>query len=335
MADKQIKDKIKENLKSMSLGDHLEELRARLILMLLGIVIGLIVTLFFGSRLVSFLEIPYYYAMQSAAKAEEKAKADAPPAAIPDNLVAVQIAEQNPNTLQSLKPGDSFLATVTYYRDDPNLPAFAVVNPLSEETAEADKRPVSGKSLQTIELAEGMLVYLKVCLVFGFILVSPWVFWQAWVFISAGLYSHERKFVHVVAPISAALFMTGSIFFIAIVAPMAMTFFVKFNRAMGVESNWTLQSYMSFVLMLTLVFGAAFQMPIAIVFAEMMGLVSIPMLTKNRKYVILGLLFISAVVTPPDVISQILLAAPLYALYECSIEVCRFLRKRKKQSNEA
>jgi sec-independent protein translocase protein TatC len=336
MADKSIQDQIKENLKSMSLGDHLDELRARLILILLGIVIGLAITLAFGSRLVAFLEIPYHYAMQSAARSAEKDKEQTPPADIPpENLVVVHIAEQNRGALSSLKPGDSFLARIDYYCDDPNHPAFAAVKAVGGETEKSDQQPVSGKSLQTIQLSEGLLVYLKVCLVFGFILVSPWVFWQAWVFISAGLYSHERKFVHVVAPISAILFMAGSVFFIAVVAPLAMTFFIKFNRAMGVESNWTLQSYMSFVLMLTLVFGAAFQMPIGIVFAEMMGLVSIEMLTKNRKYVILGLLFISAVVTPPDVISQVLLATPLYVLYEGSIVVCRILQKRKKQSNEA
>lgn len=335
MAEKPIKDQIKENLKSMSLGDHLDELRARLILMLLGIVVGLVITLSFGSRLVSFLEIPYYHAIRSAAQSPEKDK-EAPPA--PEistkDLVVVQIAEQNPETLKSLKPGDTFLATIKSYQDDPNNPAFAVVKELSSKEQETNEQAVPSKSLQTIELSEGLLVYLKVCLVFGFILVSPWVLWQAWLFVSDGLYSHEKKFVHVVAPISGALFITGSLFFIAVVAPMAMTFFIQFNRAMGVESNWTLQSYMSFVLMLTLVFGAAFQMPIAIVFAEMMGLVTVPMLTKNRKYVILALLFISAVVTPPDVISQILLAAPLYVLYEGSILVCRFLRKRKKQSNE-
>lgn len=336
MADKPIKDKIKENLKSMSLGDHLDELRARLILMILGIVVGLIITLSFGSRLVSFMEIPYYSAIRSAAQSPEKDEEETPaPEILTDDLVVIRIAEQNSDTLQSLKPGDTFLATITSYRDDPNNPAFAELKAISSETPKTNEDVPLGKSLQTIELSEGLLVYLKVCLVFGFILVSPWVLWQAWLFVADGLYSHEKKFVHVVAPISGALFITGSLFFISVVAPMAMTFFIQFNRTMGVESNWTLQSYMSFVLMLTLVFGAAFQMPIAIVFAEMMGLVTIPMLTTNRKYVILALLFISAVVTPPDVISQILLAAPLYVLYESSILVCRFLRKKKKQSNES
>ncbi len=329
------KDQIKENLKSMSLGDHLEELRARLTLMLLGIVVGLAITLFFGARLVSFLEAPYYYAMQKYSQSgqEKDESTSLSDVSFPaENLAHIRISEHNTSSLKSLQPGDSFLATVEYYRDDPNSPAFAELKAIVSET---EQQGHSVKRLQTIELAEGMLVYLKVCLVFGFILVSPWVFWQIWVFVSAGLYRHEKKFVHVVAPISAALFMTGSLFFMGVVAPLAMAFFIRFNSAMGVESNWTLQSYMSFVLTLTLVFGAAFQMPIAIVFAEMMGLVSIETLAKNRKYVVLGLLFIAAVATPPDVISQVLLATPLYVLYESSILICKFLkyRQKKKQSS--
>jgi sec-independent protein translocase protein TatC len=94
---------------------------------------------------------------------------------------------------------------------------------------------------------------------------------------------------------------------------------------------WSLQSYINFVLSLTLIFGLAFQMPIAIVFAEKMGLVTIKALASSRKFVVLGLVVIAAIATPPDVISQIALAVPLYVLYEVSILVCRISRKRKKQ----
>jgi len=326
----------KRELSSMSLGDHLDELRARLILIVLGIIVGLIITLFFGARLVSFLEIPYYHAMQKFSIEEPDEKLPTDVSFLEENLVNIKISEQNVDSLRPLKPGDNFLAYVEFYQDDPNNPAFAELKGLSSDEKRADKsngQVNSVKRLQAIELSEGLLVYLKVCLVFGFILVCPWVFWHVWVFISAGLYRHEKKFIHVAAPISALLFITGSVFFMSVVAPLAMSFFVRFNQALRIESNWTIQSYMSFVLTLTLVFGAAFQMPLGIVFAEMMGLVSIETLAKNRKFVILGLLFIAAVATPPDVISQVLLAAPLYVLYESSILVCRVLRKRKEQSN--
>ncbi len=318
------KDAIKENLKSMSLGDHLDELRARLILMLLGVVIGLAISLFFGKRLVRFLEIPYYDAMKKVHQKQMKSMAEELEDTLPlGDLACIEISDQNLRTYQSLKPGDKIYVKVKYYRDDPNDPVFAELY-----TGEMEINSESIRGLRTLRGPEGMLVYFKVCLVFGFIFVCPWVFWQAWIFISAGLYKHEKKFVHVVAPISGLLFITGAIFFLIVVAPLAMAFFIRFDQLLNVESDWTLQYYIDFVLQLTLVFGAAFQMPIAIVFAEMMGLVSIDALVKNRKYVLLGLLFIAAVATPPDVVSQILLAVPLYILYEGSIVFCRIKQKR-------
>jgi sec-independent protein translocase protein TatC len=249
------KDEKKDELKSMSLGDHLEELRARLILIILGVFVGLIVSLFFGRFLVDILTIPFARALGS-----------------PDVM----------------------------------------------------------HELQTIQPAEGFLVYIKVCLFFGLLITSPWVFWHLWAFISSGLYKHEKKYVHVVVPLSAALFITGSVFFMVVIAPLAFGFFVKFNERLSLASNWTFQNYINMVLMLTLVFGIAFQLPIAIVFAERMGLVSIEQLSKGRKFVLLGLVIIAAMATPPDVISQIALAVPLYGLFECSILFCRFTRRRKK-----
>ena len=248
-------DKDDSKLRSMSLGDHLEELRARLILIILGVFVGLIVCLFFGRYLVDILTIPFAKALGS-----------------PD---------------------------------------------------------VIGE-LQTIQPAEGFLVYIKVCLFFGLLITSPWVFWHTWAFISSGLYKHERKYVHVVVPLSATLFITGSVFFMTVIAPLAFSFFIRFNERLALASNWTFQNYINMVLMLTLVFGIAFQLPIAIVFAERMGLVSIEQLTKGRKFVLLGLVIVAAMATPPDVISQIALAVPLYGLFECSILFCRITRRRKK-----
>ena len=116
-----------------------------------------------------------------------------------------------------------------------------------------------------------------------------------------------------------------------VIAPITMLFFIKFNTGIDfVEVNFTLQNYINFVLALTLIFGLAFQMPIAVVFAERMGLVSVETLGKVRRFVILGLAIVAMIVTPPDVISQIALALPLYVLFEGSLLLCRILRKRKK-----
>lgn len=239
----------------MSLGDHLEELRARLILLVLGLAAGLILALFFGKFFLHLLMVPFEQAMLHA--------------------------EQEPN-------------------------------------------------LQAIKVAEPFLVYLKASLVLAIIVTSPWISYQVWAFISAGLYKHERRYVYAVAPISALLFIVGVFFFLFIVAPLALKFFVQFN--VGVEYikyQPSLSDYVSFILLLSVVFGLAFQSPIAIVFAERMGLVTVETLRRIRKYVLLAVFIIAALATPPDVITQVALAVPLYILYESSILVCHFWKRRK------
>ncbi len=238
----------------MSLGDHLEELRWRLILALLGVVGGLVICLFFGGHLLQFITSPYAAAMERA------------------NLQPVLLA---------------------------------------------------------IQPAEKFLVYFKTSLLFGLIISSPWVFYQLWAFVSAGLYPGEKRYVRRIVPISVLLFIAGAFFFIKVVAPMAMLFFINFNPGIDfVKVNFTLSNYVSFVVSLTIVFGFAFQMPIAIVCLEKLGIVTLANLRQYRKYVILLLAIICALVTPPDVISQIALAVPLYALFEASILICRLTRKK-------
>ncbi|MFI4911548.1 MAG: twin-arginine translocase subunit TatC [Sedimentisphaeraceae bacterium JB056] len=249
--------KNEEKLESMSLGEHLEDLRYRLIMAISGILGGFVVCLFFGKFILKLASMPYKKAMESA------------------GLDA---------TLQAIQPSEQFV------------------------------------------------VYVKCALVFGIVLAAPWIFYHLWKFIAPGLYKKEVRFIHTVSPLSAALFMAGSIFFITVIAPMALSFFINFETGIEfVEVNVTLQNYINFILSLTLIFGLAFQLPIAIIFAEMLGLVTIEMLNKGRKIVIMALVVIAAIVTPPDIISQIALACPLYILYELSIAFCLLTRKRRKK----
>ncbi len=275
-------DEIKENLKSMSLGDHLEELRIRMILALAGLILGMVVCLFFGKHLIAFLERPYHQA----------------------------------------------IVTQSYVPDLNEAPETDIQN------ADDTTRPPGLVGLQTRRPAEGFLTYIKICLVFGLLLSSPWVFWQVWSFISAGLYGHEKKFVKAVVPISAALFVIGALFFLFEVAPLTMKFFIRFNEILSLSSFWMFEDYINMILVLMLVFALAFQMPIAIVFAEKMGLVSIDKLITARRYVAVVLIILAAMATPPDVVSQIGLFIPMYILYESSIIACRMMRQKKTHSPE-
>jgi len=184
--------------------------------------------------------------------------------------------------------------------------------------------------LQAIEVAEPFMIYLKAVTVLALLISSPWLFYQLWAFVSAGLYKHERRFVRAAAPASAVLFVVGVMFFLLAIAPLVFNFFGQFNPGIDYFSYAPqMNKTVDFILMLALVFGLAFQTPIAIVFAERMGLVSIKVLCQSRKYVLLGVFVVGAIATPPDFISQVALAVPLYVLYEGSIVICRLWRKKR------
>ncbi|MBN1788796.1 MAG: twin-arginine translocase subunit TatC [Sedimentisphaerales bacterium] len=237
-----------QNSTEMSFGDHLEELRIRVILSLLGIGAGLILCLFFSRFFLSLLAKPYYHAIQQS----------------------------------DIDAG-----------------------------------------LLAITLPEKFLVYLKTALFFGLIFSSPWVFYQLWKFISAGLYASEKKIVYIITPLCTTLFIAGAAFYLFVIAPIVISFFVNFDTGIDfLKTQVTLQSYINFMFSMTLVFALSFQMPLAIVAANRIGILPLESLKNGRKFVVLGILIAAAFATPPDVISQIALAVPIYVLYELAVIFC-------------
>ena len=236
----------------MSLGDHLEELRARIILAIVGLFVGVIICLFFGKYIIQIILDPY-----------------------------IKVIGQD-SKLLILAP------------------------------------------------AEGFVSYMKIAFISGLIISSPWVFYHIWMFISAGLYQKEKKYVYWAIPFSTILFIAGALFFMLVVAPLTIGFLVRFNeKVLDAASTFTFQKYVSFVTTLMLVFGIAFQTPIAIFCLNQTNLVSLNSFKKSRKYIILAIVIIAAMVTPPDVISQITLAIPLYLLFELGIILSRIFNRNK------
>jgi len=317
----------------MSLGDHLDELRARLILALLGLFIGMIVCLipFFGTRILRLIEWPYHRAMGDRAARLQKAE-------VPQvQTEALALVDTVFNTLTDRLASDPNAP----HDLDPNRVAF-----LHNVSAQAVKAWVQEKyvvprgndsSLVSLAPAEAFMAYMKISLISGLILTAPWVFYQIWMFIAAGLYPKERHYVYRAIPFSAGLFIAGALFFLFVIAYWTLKFFLMFGDTVGVASQWTLQKYISFVTVLMLVFGLAFQTPIAVFILVRTGLVPIQTLRSYRKYVLLGLAFVSAVATPsPDPFSMLALLIPLYGLYELGILLSVFAdKKAKKQKAEA
>ena len=175
----------------------------------------------------------------------------------------------------------------------------------------------SDSHLTLLAPTEGFLVKLKTSFLAGLVISSPVIFYQFWKFLAPGLYENEKKFIFPVVTWSVVLFITGGAFAYQIL-PFAMRFFQSFAME-NVENFWSLSRYVTFVTYLLLAFGAVFELPLILYYAARMGLVTPDFLRKKRKVAIVILLVLAAIITPPDVFTQVVLALPLVILYEISI----------------
>ncbi len=178
-------------------------------------------------------------------------------------------------------------------------------------------------NLAVLTATGGLTAYLKVSLLAGLILAAPWIVYQFWMFVSAGLYQREKRYVHLAVPFSAVLFMGGALFFLAIIAPPSLYFLISFSKWLGVQGVITLQSHISFMVSLAVVTGLGFQTPLVILILAKMRLVSHTSLRRYRKHVIIAILAMAAIFTPPDIFTQLALGIPMYLLYELSIVLVR------------
>ncbi|MFH0981652.1 MAG: twin-arginine translocase subunit TatC [Planctomycetota bacterium] len=316
----------------MSFGDHLEELRRCLLRGLVGVVIAVAVALFFATDLLAFILKPL--------------------------LVVLHAHGQRPEVM-ALSPPETFV------------------------------------------------VYLKIGFLTGLILAMPWLLYQLWVFVAAGLYRHEQKFARTFVPLIVGLFFVGVAFLYGVVLPIVLNFFITFSNsvrlpdlspswlqklvvaveelppttqpvmgsqsvsllpddppqpgpgavwvntrlrelrvqtdqgllvtplkpaasATAITSQFSLQFYVSFVLSLAFAFGLAFELPMVVVFLSLVGIVTATQMAKARRYVIFGIVVAAAVLTPPDVLSMILLAIPMLFLFEGGLWTARLLEGRRK-----
>jgi sec-independent protein translocase protein TatC len=192
-----------------------------------------------------------------------------------------------------------------------------------------------GTKLIATNVISPILVPLKITLMGAFLVVLPYVLYQVWAFVAPGLYSHEKKFVLPLVVSSTLLFFIGVAFCYLIVIP-AMSKFIQAFAPTAITAAPDIEQYFGFVLTLFLVFGIAFEVPVAVVVLARVGLVSIDQLKKARGFFIVGAFVVSAVVTPPDVISQLSLAVPMCILYELGILAAQaFIKQTAAPDDEA
>jgi sec-independent protein translocase protein TatC len=191
-----------------------------------------------------------------------------------------------------------------------------------------------GDHLIFTSLPEMFFTYLKVSFVGGVLLASPVIFYEMWMFVAPGLYKNEKKLVIPFVTISTFLFVGGSLFAYFIVFPFGFRFFLGFSSDF-VKALPSVKEYFSFSLKLLFAFGFVFELPVVIFFLAKLGLVTTAFLKKNRKYAVLLTFIVSAILTPPDVITQFMMAIPLLTLYEVGIWVSRFARRTKTEGTES
>lgn len=178
-------------------------------------------------------------------------------------------------------------------------------------------------------------VMIWTCITAGFIIAFPFILWEFWKFISPALYSNERKYAKLFLLISSLLFFIGVMFGYFVLVPLSINFLANFTISSVVENQIDINSYISLVKTTSLATGLVFELPIIIFFLTYLGLITDAFLKEYRRYAYVLILIVAAVVTPPDVISQMIVTIPLVILYEVSILISKRITKRnlKKEQN--
>ncbi|MPW21185.1 twin-arginine translocase subunit TatC [Paraburkholderia sp. CNPSo 3157] len=194
--------------------------------------------------------------------------------------------------------------------------------------------PKDGKMIVT-DVTGSFFVPMKVTMLVAFVIALPFVLYQIWAFVAPGLYQHEKKLVGPLVGSSYTLFLCGMAFAYFVVFPTIFRVMAHYNAPLGAEMTTDIDNYLSFVLTMFIAFGVTFEVPIVVVLLVRMGVLTVKKLKEIRPYVIVGAFVISAVVTPPDVFSQLILAIPLIVLYEAGIIAARlFVSKPVTAENE-
>ena len=316
---------------TMTFGEHLEVLRVHVFRALLGIVIAVAITLFFGDKIFMWLRSPIETALRD--RGIEKVTFDAPkesfysyltgmfssekppaPAPAPEALGRDQLQEllnalgTSGSEVQLPKGSESILLVLS-------APEFAQLQRVIEDTSR----------ITTLKVEEGFMAYMKVCFFAGLLLASPWVFYQLWLFIAAGLYPHERKYVHVYLPMSVFLFLAGAMAGYLYAFPLMLDFLIGFNEWLGIGLEPRLSEYISLAMLMPLMFGVSFQLPLVMVFLERIGVCSVETYKENWRIAVLIISIASMVLTTsPDPWSMMLMMVPLLLLYVFGIFLCRF-----------
>ena len=212
------------------------------------------------------------------------------------------------------------------------LLCFVALVPFSEQLYTFVAEPLmsnlpAGNQMIATDVIAPFFVPMKVTLMLAFLASLPNTLWQVWAFVAPALYQNEKKLVLPLVVSTVLLFFAGMAFAFYLVFPTMFKFLAHVTPE-GVSMATDIDKYLSFILGMFVAFGITFETPVIVVLLCRMGVVSLAQLRAARSYVIVGAFVVAAIVTPPDVISQIMLAIPIIVLYEAGVQVCRFVRPK-------
>ncbi|QDU00758.1 Sec-independent protein translocase protein TatCy [Gimesia chilikensis] len=287
---------------TMSFGDHLEALRIHLWKALIGLAICVVLALFIGHKIVAVVRAPIDSALKeyNLDKLPEEESPEQQKSI--EDLIASLSAQENQSAENK--------ALQKILQDYQHR-----INNLEDTMAE----PV------TLAVQEAFTtIYLKVSFVAGLVMASPWVIYQIWLFVAAGLYPHERKYVYIYLPISIFLFLGGALFCFYAVFPFVLNFLLGFNKLLGVNPQIRLSEWISFAITLPLMFGLSFQLPLIMLFLERISVFEVKDYIEKTRMAILVISIISMLMTPADPMSMLLMMLPLLLLYGLGIAMCKY-----------
>ena len=184
-------------------------------------------------------------------------------------------------------------------------------------------------TIQNTSMEGQVNVFVWTCITAGFILGFPYILWELWKFISPALYEKERKNAKLFIFVASILFFIGVLFGYFVIVPMSINFVATFKVSDVVKNEFNLESYIGMIKTSVIASGLFFELPIIIYFLTKLGLVTPTFLREIRKYAVVGVLIIAAIVTPPDVVSQVTVAIPMLLIYEVSILISAFVVKKE------
>ncbi len=354
MADPREDDLFRES--TMTFGQHLEELRKCLFKAIGGLLVGFLIGLAIGGYVVKFIQQPLSNALTRYYQNESKDRINKELAKLKD---AGQVSPWTTEQVKGFVEKGHLLAD-EYYVDPAQMleelksaypEQFADVKlppqskPSKKSDAEAtDEKPEGlvrlflwheskdDPRLQTKGLAmvEPFSIYIKASLLVGVLLASPWIFYQIWHFVAAGLYPHERQYVQRYLPFSLGLFLVGAALAFFVVFEPVLDFLLSFNKSQGIVPEPRINEWLGFVLILPVGFGIGFQLPLVMLFLERIGLFTVKGYLKQWRIAVLVIFVVAAILAPPDAYSMLLLAGSLTLLYFGGVLLCKLLPRKSK-----